>query len=103
MRTVDELRPPTAQRLLELWRESGRTAEEPMERALLCNAGILAESCFYRGQAVFAGGAEVLESLTSREMESLLERLTAGGEPPAGGAENPAFDRQRFRRLCREG
>ena len=98
MRDVDELRPPTAWRLLALWRESGETAEEPVERALLCNAAILAESCFCRGEPVFAGGAEVLEALTPREMEELLRRLAEGKSPPAAG-ENPAFDWRRFRAL----
>ena len=95
MRAVDELRPPTALRLLELWRESGQTAEEPLERALLCNAAVLAESCFHQGTAAFPDGAEVLRTLTPREMETLLEQLAGGGQP-AAGAENPAFDRRRF-------
>ena len=34
MREVDILRTPTALRLLQLWRESGKAAEEPVERAL---------------------------------------------------------------------
>lgn len=101
MRSVDELRPPTALRLLELWRESGQTAEEPLERALLCNAAVLAESCFYQGTAVFGGGAEVLRDLTPREMETLLEQLACGSQP-AAGEKNPAFDRRRFDAL-REG
>lgn len=95
MRAVDELRPPTALRLLELWRESGQTAEEPLERALLCNAAVLAESCFYQGTAAFPDGAEVLRTLTPREMEALLRQLAGGGQP-AAGAENPAFDWRRF-------
>lgn len=100
MRDVDTLCPPTAWRILELWRESGAAAEEPVERALLCNAAILAESCFCRGKAVFDSGAEVLGTLTPREMERLLARLS-GGEDPLR-AENPAFDYQRFETL-REG
>ena len=67
-----------------------------MERALLCNAAILAESCFYQGEPVFSDGAEVLEALTPREMETLLRRLAAEETPPAAG-ENPAFDWQQFR------
>ena len=102
MRRLDELRPPTALRLLTLWRESGRAAEEPLERALLCNAAVLAESCFCRGAAVFAGREDVLRSLTPREMETLLEQLVGGGPAVRSEAENPAFDRQRFDAL-REG
>ena len=98
MREVDELRPPTALRLLELWRESGRAAEEPVERALLCNAAILAESCFGQGEPIFPCGDAVLEALTPREMEELLRRL-AEGELPSGAGENPAFDWGRFRAL----
>ena len=99
MRAVDELRPPTALRLLELWRESGQTAEEPLERALLCNAAVLAESCFYQGTAAFPDGAEVLRTLTPREMEALLRRL-AGEEPsPAPAAVNRDFDQTRFQAL----
>ena len=98
MREVDILRTPTALRLLQLWRESGKAAEEPVERALLCNAAILAESCLCRGEPVFRDGAEVLEALTPREMETLLRQLAAGEAPPAAG-ENPAFDWARFRAL----
>ena len=98
MREVEELRPPTALGLLKLWRESGKAAEEPVERALLCNAAILAESCFCRGEPVFQSGAEVLEALTPREMEALLRRLAAEESPPSAGA-NPAFDWERFRAL----
>lgn len=96
MREVDELRQLTAGRLLEIWRENGR--EEPVERALLCNGQVLAESCFFQGEAAFAGREDVLETLTPREMETLIGALAAGGAPTAGG-ENPAFDRQRFLEL----
>ena len=73
MRDVDELRPLTAGRLLTLWRE--HREEEPLERALLCNARVLAESCFYRGEPAFGSSEEVLEELTGRQMESLLRAL----------------------------
>ena len=43
MEELDELRPPTAWRLLEIWRGTRELAEEPLERALLCNAQVLAE------------------------------------------------------------
>lgn len=101
MRELDELRQLTAGRLLTLWRESGRTAEEPMERGLLCNAAVLAESCFCQGEPAYTDGAEVLAELTPREMEDLLRQLAVGGRPPAA-RENPAFDWQRFETL-REG
>ena len=98
MRAVDELRPLTAARLLQLWRESGEAAEEDLERALLCNARVLAESCFYQGERVFDHEQAVLETLTTREMELLLRRLSEG-EGAAAATENPAFDMTRFQRL----
>ena len=101
MREVDELRPLTAARLLTLWQECGDMAEETMERALLCNARVLAESCFYQGEPVFVDGEAVLEGMTTREMETLL-RYLAEGRAPAAASENPAFDQARFQRLRRE-
>lgn len=96
MRNIDELRPLTAGRMLTLWRE--HREEEPLERALLCNAQVLAESCFYQGEPVFENREEVLEKLTGRQMESLLRALAGSGQPrPAG--ENPSFDQERFLRL----
>ena len=96
MRDIDELRPLTAGRLLTLWRE--HRDEEPLERALLCNAQVLAESCFYHGEPAFGSGEEVLEELTGRQIESLLRTLAEGGRPrPAG--ETPSFDQRRFLRL----
>lgn len=97
MREPDELRQPTALRLLTIWRECGEAVEEPMERALLCNARVLAECCFCQGEPVFASGEKVLEQLTAREMEALLRQL-ADGCAPVGG-ENPAFDPEKFRQL----
>lgn len=97
MRDIDELRPVTAGRLLAIW-QSYRE-EDPLERTLLCNARILSECCFFRGEAVFPDGEAVLSSLTGRQMESLLLRL-AGESPPA--AVNPSFDQGRFDAL-REG
>ena len=44
MREWDEVRGLTAGRILTLWRESAKAAEEPLERALLCNAAVIAES-----------------------------------------------------------
>ena len=102
MTEVDELRPPTAWRLLEIWRATREKAEEPLERGLLCNAQVLAESCLCRGTRAFPDAAAVLERLTAGEMESLLRRLT--GEEAAGGerrprAVNAEFDEARFQAL----
>ena len=101
MREPDELRQLTALKLLTIWRECGEAAEEPMERALLCNARVLAECCFCQGEPVFESGEEVLERLTAREMETLLRRL-AQEDVSVPAEENPAFDPARFKCL-REG
>lgn len=101
MREMDELRQLTAGRLLTLWRESGKAAEEPVERALLCNAAVLAESCLFQGEPVFENQEAVLQELTPREMERLLGALASGGTF-SGAEENPAFDAERFESL-REG
>ena len=82
MEELDELRPPTAWRLLEIWRGTRELAEEPLERALLCNAQVLAESCLRQGKPVFPDGAAVLTRLTAGEMETLLRRLAGGRNPP---------------------
>lgn len=100
MRAVDELRPLTAGRLLELWREC-REIQDPLERVLWCNGRIAAECCFLEGERVYDGAAEALEDLTGRQLEGLLLRLARGGgseEGPksAGKEENPAFDAERF-------
>ena len=96
MRDIDELRPLTAGRLLTLWREH-RDAE-PLERALVCNAAVLAESCFYQGEPAFESGEAVLAELTGRQMEELLRTLAGGAQPRLAG-ENPAFDSERVLRL----
>ena len=96
MRDVDELRHLTAGRLLAIWRQYGDAAEDPMERALLCNAAVLAESCFSQGEPVFAGAEDVLNTLTTREIETLLRQLAARGETTPRAVENPAFDPARF-------
>ena len=98
MREMDELRSLTAGRLLTLWRESGQMAEDPMERALLCNAAVVAESCFFQGERAFGSAEEVLESMTPREMEQLLRRL-AEGRNSWETAGNPAFDDGRFQAM----
>lgn len=98
MEELDELRPLPALRLLEIWRAS-RDAD-PLERALLCNAQVLAESCFCRGERVFSSGEAVLASLTTREMESLLGRLGGQGSPSPAGV-NPHFSMEQF--MARKG
>lgn len=105
MRNVDELRPLTAGRLLELWRAC-RGVEDPLERVLLCNGRILSECCFSQGERVYGDETEVLADLTGRQMERLLRRLGSGGgsedrRPPAETV-NPEFDAARFAALWRE-
>ena len=94
MRTIDELRPVPALRLLTIWRESGGETEDPLVRSLLSNAGVLAACCYAGGETVYAGAEDVLADLSPREMEQLLELLSGGG-----GQRNPAFDETRFRAL----
>ena len=96
MRDIDELRSLTAGRLLTIWRENQDA--EPLERALLCNAQVLAESCFFRGEPVFENREAVLAELTGRQMEQLLRTL-AGGRQPRPAGENSTFDQERFLRL----
>ena len=96
MREVDELRPLTAGRLLAIWRESAREAEDPLERSLLSNARVLAECCWSQGEPSFPDSGAVLEELTTREMESLLGLLGGTGE---AAQLNPAFDPARFQAL----
>ena len=98
MEKIDELRPVTAQRMLEIWRQTRDEAEEPLERSLLCNARILAESCFLEGEAVFPGPEAVLGALTTRQMEELLRQL-AGGPETAPRLNNPEFSMERFSQL----
>ena len=102
MEELDELRPPTAWRLLEIWRGTRELAEEPLERALLCNAQVLAESCLRQGAQVSADGAAVLAQLTAGEMEALLRRLSGEAPSPAPAAVNRNFEQSRFQAL-REG
>lgn len=101
MRDIDELRPLTAGRLLELWKEA-RDIEDPLERVLLCNVRILLECCRCQGKPVYGGEAEALADLTAREMERLLRRLAEGGGitgRPGEDAGNPNFDAARFAAL----
>ena len=105
MREIDELRPLTAGRLLELW-QACREAGDPLERVLLCNGRILSECCFAQGKRVYGDEAEALADLTGRQMERLLRRLAEGGgsedPPPQAGTVNPEFDAARFAALWRE-
>ena len=95
MPSVDELRPLTAGRLLEIRRQvcSGNTEEWAI--AAECNAQVLAECCFDGGERVFSDGSAVLATMTFREMERLLHYLS-GEEYPAA---NPNFDPSRFRAM----
>lgn len=95
---IDELRPPTAARLLTVWRTCREEAEDPLERILLCNARILTECCFFQGEPAFADEAAVLEALTGQQMDHLLRQL-AGEPEKTVRALNPAFDEKRFRQL----
>ena len=72
-----------------------------MERALLCNAEVLAACCFYKEAPVFADAEDVLEALTTRQMERLLRQLAENNVLQLA-AENPTFDAARFYQL-REG
>lgn len=104
---VEELRPLTAGRLLTIRREVRAQTEDELEQALLCNAWVLAESCFRDGQPVFSDGGDVLGALTCREMETLLSALaadcpSAAQEAPSPAWVNPNFDAGCFARL-REG
>ena len=105
MRNMDELRPLTAGRLLELWKAS-RDIEDPLERVLVCNVRILMECCRFRGERVYSGEQEALAELTGQEIERLLRRLAEGGGSldgrSQGDEENPKLDPARFEALRRE-
>ena len=98
MRDIDELRPLTAGRLLELWQGAREASEDPLERTVLCNARIAAACCFFRGEPVFEDEQAVLAALTGRQLEKLLRRL-AEAEPAPEETGNPSFDRRRFEAL----
>ena len=97
MRDIDELRPLTAGRLLELWRESREASEDGLERTVICNARVLAECCFCRSEPAFSDEKAVLSALTGRQMAELLGQLAETDGPAE--AVNPDFDWQRFRAL----
>lgn len=95
MPAVDELRPLTAGRLLEIRRQVCADNAEDWAVAAECNARVLAECCYDGGERVFHNAAAVLDTMTFREMERLLGYLT--GEEPRGECSNPQFDPARFR------
>lgn len=95
---VEELRPLSAGRLLNIRREVQLEGIEEWAVPVVCNARVLAECCYTGGERVFPHGAAVLETMTVREMESMICRL-AGEETPRSEMENPGFDPARFRAL----
>lgn len=102
---IDSLHPLTAGRLLSIWQDS-RQIQDPLERSLLCNARVLAESCFSQGKPTFPNPTAVLKSLTAQQMEQLLCHLISGFHPdyppastPAPQTLNPNFDLVRFQML----
>lgn len=92
----DTLRPPKAAVLLTIWRETAEQEKDETVRGLLCNARVLAESCFRDGERMFDGPEAVLQAMTVGEMETLLRTLAAGARAPAPAGVNPAFDAERF-------
>ena len=91
-----ELRELPAGRLVTIRREVLRETEDGLERDLLCNAAVLAESLWEDGERVYPGREAVLEALSCREMEALLRELLVG--TPKGGG-NPNFDWRRYQTL----
>lgn len=85
MEELDELRPPTAWRLLEIWRGTRELAEEPLERALLCNAQVLAESCLRQGKPVFPDGAAGPDPADRRGDGNTAAPSGRGGTLPRSG------------------
>lgn len=98
---IDELRMPTAGQLLRIRRTVCAGGWDAEETGLRCNAQVLAESCFWKGEAVFPDGEAVLDRLSVAEMDRLLDRIFST-EPLRGkpkGGTNPRFDEARFRAL----
>ena len=98
---VEELRLPTAGRLLTIRREVRMESGDDWEQAALCNARVLAESCYRGGRRMFADGGAVLAALTFAEMEALVRQLTLQ-RAAESGAVNPKFEPERFARAQRE-
>lgn len=94
MRNLEELRAMRAGEMLALWQVCReRYGDDPLTRAVQCNAEILRACCFAGGEAVYADAEAVLQDLSCREMETLLDLLAKGQQPPR---QNPAFDLARF-------
>ena len=70
-----EWRELSAGRLLAIRREVLRETEDALERDLLCNAAVLAESLTEDGERVYPDGEAVLGALSCREMEELLRGM----------------------------
>lgn len=96
---IEELRAPRAGRLLEIWREVQTAGREELEIAVLCNARVLAESCYTAGEPSFTDEQAVLNTLTFSEMRGLLEILTGQGGQTLSRTVNPEFDAVRFQTL----
>lgn len=100
---IDEMRPLTAGRLLTIRREVCAGTQDELEMAALCNARVLAESCYADGKPVFTNEQAVLEAMTFQEMEVLLEQLAGrGGRAAPPPAANPQFHEARFWELRKE-
>jgi hypothetical protein len=97
----DSLHPLSAGRLLRIWRDVAEREQNEMVRGLLCNAQVLAESCFSGEERMFDDPETVLEAMTVGEMELLLRQLT-GEKPSLPAGANPNFDPDRFRAMQRE-
>ena len=69
-----EWRELSAGRLLAIRREVLRETEDALERDLLCNAAVLAESLTEDGERVYPDGEAVLGTLSCREMEERMLR-----------------------------
>ncbi|MEA4941374.1 hypothetical protein SDC9_99529 [bioreactor metagenome] len=102
MTAPDKLNPLSAGRLLSIWRDMAAQEENEAVRGLLCNARVLAESCFLGERRMFDGPEAVLETMTVGEMETLLQRL-ASKEPSFPTWANPNFDPVRFQTMRRDG
>ncbi len=94
----DRLTPLSAGRLLGIWRDVTAQEENETVRGLLCNARVLAESCFLGEERLFESAEAVLEELTAGEMETLVRRLARETDSLPAGV-NAGFDPERFRAM----
>lgn len=95
MTRPDTMRPLTAGRLLQIWREISASEKNELIHGLLCNARVLQESCFLDGKPLFNSAQAVLDALTVEEMEELLAVLFRPKYQTMTGS-NPHFDEARF-------